>query len=375
MVERIKIVCTVTNDLTYDQRMIRICNSLSHAGYAVTLVGRQRPSSLPLDKNIFHQKRLSCYFEKGKFFYIEYNIRLFFFLLFSSFDIVNSIDLDTLVPGFLTAKLKRKTCIYDAHEYFTEVPEVVRRPRIQKIWKKVESSIVPRLEYCYTVGEGLAEMFTAEYKTTFAVVRNVPFKVKDFGALERPKNKNKILLYQGALNEGRGLKQMIEAMDNIEGAVLQLAGEGDLSDELRALVKSKKLDDKVEFLGFIKPHNLKDITMRADIGLNLLENKGLSYYFSLANKAFDYIQARKPSINMNFPEYKKLQHRYGTFHLAENLYPETLTLAVQRLLNDKDYYQSLVEKCEKAAQVLIWEEEEKVLLGVYAAAVNKILKE
>ncbi|MGE5108750.1 MAG: hypothetical protein ACM3H8_14495, partial [Sphingobacteriales bacterium] len=65
-----KIVFTVTNDLNYDQRMIRICTSLANVGYEVLLVGRNRKQSSPLDPKPYYQKRLSCWFQKGKGFYI-----------------------------------------------------------------------------------------------------------------------------------------------------------------------------------------------------------------------------------------------------------------------------------------------------------------
>ncbi len=344
--------------------MIRICTSLSNAGYKVQLVGRKRANSKSLTPQAFQQKRLNCYFDKGKLFYLEYNIRLFFFLLFARFDIVNSIDLDTILPGFFISKIKGKTCVYDAHEYFTEVPEVVTRPKIQKFWKSVEKLTVPRLKYCYTVGGSLAEMFSKEYKTPFAVVRNVPFKIKTPIQIVKPEGK-KILLYQGALNEGRGLEHLIEAMQEIEGAELQLAGEGDLSQILRDLVKEKGLEDKVTFLGFVLPKDLPTITARANIGLNLLENKGLSYYYSLANKAFDYIQGRKPSINMAFPEYQRINDEYGTFCLINDLKTDTIATALKRLLTDEEYYLSLVQKCDVAADVFVWEREEEVLLDVY----------
>ena len=77
-----KITCTVSNDLNFDQRMIRICNSLTDAGYEVTLIGRKKKSSKPIANKAFEQKRLFCFFFLFKFFYIEYNIRLFFYLLF-----------------------------------------------------------------------------------------------------------------------------------------------------------------------------------------------------------------------------------------------------------------------------------------------------
>src|SRR5689334_10089007 len=93
-----RIYFTVTNDLTYDQRMHRICHSLAIAGYDVTLVGRRLKNSLPLEQKSFRQKRLRCFFNKGSWFYREYNIRLFLYLLFCKMDGICAIDLDTILP-------------------------------------------------------------------------------------------------------------------------------------------------------------------------------------------------------------------------------------------------------------------------------------
>ena len=75
-----KIICTVTNDLIQDNRMIRICNTLSDMGHQAILVGRKRKISLALEPKQFNQVRLSCFFEKGFAFYLEYNLRLAIFL-------------------------------------------------------------------------------------------------------------------------------------------------------------------------------------------------------------------------------------------------------------------------------------------------------
>ena len=101
------IIFTVTTDLTYDQRMIRICTSLANAGYTVLLVGRKMKTSLPLAAQPFLQKRINCIFEKGKLFYAEYNIRLFFYLLFKKMDCIGAIDLDTILPAYFIAKIKK----------------------------------------------------------------------------------------------------------------------------------------------------------------------------------------------------------------------------------------------------------------------------
>ncbi len=357
-----KILFTVTNDLSYDQRMIRICGSLAKAGYEVILLGREKPNSKPLVKEAFQQKRLSCIFHHGKLFYLEYNLRLFFYLLFAQFDAVCAIDLDTLLPGFLVGKCRRKIIVYDAHEYFTETPEVVRRPMVQKIWEVVARFCIPRIQFAYTVGAELQKILSDRYQTPFALIRNVPFARP---IVEVEKEEPPVILYQGALNEGRGISEVLRAMQQIEGAQLWLVGEGDLSQKLRAECASLGLEDKVIFKGFLSPRDLPAITARASIGLNLLENLSLNYYYSLANKAFDYIQAGVPAIHMDFPEYRRLNEIWETAELIPDLEEESIAKAIKGLLNDRDRYRMLKKNCQKAAMDWTWEKEAEKLLLFY----------
>lgn len=169
-----RIIFTVTNDLTHDQRMHKICTSLTEAGFEVKLVGRKLKSSKPLETKAFFQHRIYVFFTKGKLFYLEYNVRLFFYLLFAKAEIFGAVDLDTIVPCVLVGKLRKKKITYDAHEYFTEVPEVVDRPVIKKIWTWVEKVFVPQVDVCYTVSSSLAELYFSRYKKIFHVIRNCP---------------------------------------------------------------------------------------------------------------------------------------------------------------------------------------------------------
>ena len=386
-----RIVFTVINDLTYDQRMIRICTSLANHGYEVLLVGRTLKKSIPLQSQPFKQKRLFCFFQKGKFFYLEYNLRLFFFLLWKRFDAVCAIDLDTILPAFYISRWKNKPLIYDAHEYFTEVPEVVRRPKVQRIWEWVAQKTIPKCVYCYTVCQSLADIFQKKYQIPFEVIRNCPVSLQNdflansveykFDSLEGTSERlefifqqlnllkesdNKMIFYQGALNEGRGLEQMIKAMTQIEGVEFWLAGEGDLSKELRRQVEDLKLADKVKFLGYQLPEDLKKITPKAWLGINLLENKGESYFYSLANKTFDYVQAEVPALHMTFPEYKKLNQEFEVSRLVKSLEVEVIVDAVNELLGNENEYQKLKANCVKAKMIWTWENEEKKLFAFYS---------
>lgn len=364
--------CIVTNDLTYDQRMIRICTSLQQAGHDVCLIGRQLPQSKPLQERVYRQKRLRCWFRKGKLFYLEYNIRLFFFLLFSRWDAVCSVDLDTLLAGFYASRWRRRVCIYDAHEYFSEVPEVVERPRVKRVWEWVAQRTIPRLRYAYTVCQSLATIFEERYGTPFEVVRNVPFQQPI--PPEMPTNTRFTLLYQGVLNDGRGLEELLDALPLLPDVELWLAGEGDRSEELRQRVQQLCLQDRVVFLGYVLPEELKQRTLQADLGINLLQNKGLNYYYSLANKFFDYIQAEKPSLNMNFPEYAHIVAQYRVGLLVPDLQPQTLAQAIRQLQQNPDEYEAMRQECRRARSVFVWEEEEKKLRALYARIEQERIK-
>lgn len=369
-----KIICTVINDLTYDRRMHRICTSLQENGYEVTLVGRQLKGSQSLQKHIFKQKRLKCWFNKGKLFYLEYNIRLWCMLLFLRFDVICSVDLDTILPGYFVSKWRKKVCVYDAHEYFSEVPEVVDRRLTKAVWERVAQMTIPKIKYAYTVSQSLAEELTQRYNTDFKLVRNMPFKYQSVEAFDIDAVQKKfdikvashktILLYQGALNEGRGIEQMLEAVRQLDNVEIWLAGEGDLSDDLRIQAQQLAVMDKVKFLGYVQPNDLKIITRMADIGLNLLKNKGKSYYFSLANKTFDYIQAEKPALHSDFPEYQYLNSQYEIGVLICDLSISEIVEAIKRL-SDKDFYTNIQNNCRLAKEKWTWENEEKQLLEVY----------
>ncbi|KAA3639629.1 MAG: glycosyltransferase [Bacteroidetes bacterium] len=362
-----KIHLTVTNDLNYDQRMQRICRSLAEAGYEVTLVGRQRKHSKPLKdhsdilRGSFHQKRLKCFFDKGKFFYLEYNLRLLFFLLFQKTDIICGIDLDTIFPTWLVAKWRKRTFVYDAHEYFTETSSLHGREREKRIWKWVESFIVPKVKYAYTVNQSIANIFKTEYGTTFEVIRNVP-------VLQEPPSKenqkDKYILYQGALNKGRGLEFLISCMPDIDQRLI-IAGDGPIRSQLEKMCCELGVEQKVEFLGFIFPEELKTVTENAWVGLNLIENTGLSYYYSLANKFFDYIHARIPQISMDFPEYRLLNDQYECGLLLPDFDKDIFINLIQQLENEK-LYQSFVKNTLVARESLNWQMESKRLIEFYA---------
>jgi glycosyltransferase involved in cell wall biosynthesis len=266
-----RIYFTVTNDLSYDQRMHRICTSLAENGYAVTLVGRKLSGSLPLEQKKFEQKRIRCWFNKKKWFYAEYNIRLFFFLLFKKMDAVCAIDLDTILPCLRIAKWKKIPRIYDAHELFTEMKEVISRPAIQKTWLRIEKKTVPQFRWGYTVSESIAEEFYKRYGVEYKTIRNVPVLQPTEEPVARAAER--FILYQGAVNEARGLEWLVPAMQWVN-ARLVICGDGNFMGQLKKLISDHRLEHKIELMGMLPPEQLKKIAAQAYIGVAVPEKQG-----------------------------------------------------------------------------------------------------
>ena len=353
----------VTNDLVHDQRMIRICTALQEAGHAVTLVGREKPNSPPLTNRPFQQTRLKCWFHTGPLFYLEFNIRLYAYLLGQPPEILNTIDADTLLAGGLYQTVKPVRWIHDAHELFTEVPELSGKQIKKSLWLRLEKWAFSRFDAVYTVSESVAKWYQPMSPNTIAVIRNVPVRSTANLPEISSKTGHPILIYQGALNEGRCIENYIRVIKSLD-AVLWIVGEGDLSESLREYARNQGVMDKVVFHGWKSPEELKSLTRLASVGLNVLEDDGLSYRYSLANKCFDYIHAGLPSIHSPFPEYQHLNEQYQVFELAEPK-DESILNAIKLLLFDREKYHRLRDNCNIASGYLDWTTEKGKLVAIY----------
>lgn len=362
-----KIIFTVTNDLNSDQRMIRTCTVLQNEGHEVTLIGRSRKGSQSIEDKNFSQKRLFCLFQKGKLFYIEYNIRLLILLLFEKCDVLCSVDLDTALPGKLLSRFKKWRWVIDSHEWFPYVPEVSRRPIIQRFWLWVEAQVIPAADMVYTVGDAIAEELEKRYKRKVLVVRNAPFfksptpEVTETPDFNLPTND--FILYQGAVNEGRGLEGLLDVIVETDFHVV-IAGDGDILEELKRRVSQKNISDRVHFLGFVMPQYLPFLTQKARVGYNVSEAVSKSYELSLNNKFFDYAHSLLPSVINDFVEYRNLCSEYSVGILVPHEYTK-IREALELLMTDDQVHKQYQKNCEKAREVWNWQIESRILHQIF----------
>lgn len=355
-----KAIVSITNDISTDQRVAKTCDTLKSLGYEVLLVGRKHKNSASLSRN-YKTKRFRLVFNTSFFFYAEYNLRLFFFLLFAKKELLVSNDLDTLLPNYLISKLQRKRLVYDSHELFTEVPELVEKTFVKKFWTSIEQWIFPKLKTVIVVSQSIADYYEKKYGTACTVIRNFPQDTQvEKTVFPFDTKGKKIILYQGALNIGRGLELMIDAVTTLENYILVIAGDGDIAEKLKNYVHTKELDKKVFFLGKLDPPQLKNVTLKADVGLSLEEDLGLNYRYALPNKVFDYINAEIPVIVSDLPEMKSIviEHKVGV--VLNDRTPERLSTLINTM--DKEKYTDALKKAKKE---LNWNTEKEKLIHIF----------
>ncbi len=368
MPENKRVIISVTNDLVADNRVHKVATSLMKFGFDVLLVGRKLNASLPVNRD-YKTKRFRLLFHKGAMFYACYNIRLFLFLLFRKADIFLSNDLDTLPANYYASIIKKIKLVYDSHEYFTEVPELVNRPKVKRIWEKIEKRILPKIKYSYTVCQSIADIYSQKYGINMQVVRNIPIcniEYEDsFPTLFSEFKDKNIILYQGAVNIGRGIEHVIRAMQFVDNAVFVIIGDGDIKVEMERLVEELKLKSKVLFTGKMPFNELLSYTKNADIGISLEENIGLNYYYALPNKLFDYIRANVPVLVSKLPEIERIVNKYGIGEFIDNHNVEHIAEKINMMMKSPEKISFWKENLKKASKELCWENEEQVLKSIF----------
>jgi glycosyltransferase involved in cell wall biosynthesis len=365
-VKLIKIVSAVSNDIVTDNRVNKIARSLEANGYKVTIVGRRLHNSSNLLNRPYDTKRFRLLFNKGPLFYVNLNLRLFFHLIFSDYGFFLANDLDTLPACWLASRIRHRKLIFDSHELFSEVPELVARPIVRKIWKRLEIFLVPRINLGFTVSAPIAEFYKKNYHVHFEVLKNAGYFRFDYEFEGFAKDTEvTTIIYQGSLNMGRGLDLAIRSMQYIENAKLWIIGTGDVEHELKKLVSELSLGNKVVFTGRIAMEDLWKYTFKADIGISPEEDLGLNYRYGLPNKLFDYIQARIPVIVSDLPQMKAVVENYKIGKVLKERSPQILAGVLNEMIKKELPSGKYNANLGLAARELCWEREEEKLIDSF----------
>ena len=231
-----------------DQRVHKVCSSyLPKDGKwnSSAEVRKQRRTRT----GIWH--RFPMWFGQGALFYAEFNFRLFFFLLTRPRGVLHSNDLDTLLANQLVARIRKLPLVHDAHEYFTEVPELQNRPLIKGIWKRIERLSFPRIDHLFTVNGSIARLYEEVCGKHAQVIRNIPLKKATTAAQDKEalgfSSEDFLMINQGTgINVDRGMEELFVAMTELpERVKLLLVGKA-MRFQMRSLRTELKLQERVQ---------------------------------------------------------------------------------------------------------------------------------
>lgn len=217
--------------------------------------------------------------------------------------------------------------VYDAHELETEVDGLTKVRKRYLKW--IERRYIRYADKIIVVGNKIAEWYRDKYGVSNVyVVRNVPYlrqKAKREENLLRQEflipEGELIFIYNGFLTIGRGIEIILEAFSTSDTSNhIVFMGYGPKSK----LVKEYALKYKnIHYKNAVAPEEVNEYTSCADVGLAIIENTSLSYYYSLSNKLFEYIHAGIPVVASDFPEMASILDKY---QCGWKIHPDATTL-------------------------------------------------
>jgi glycosyltransferase involved in cell wall biosynthesis len=380
-----KVLMIVQNNFVNDSRVIKEANTLGENGFQVKVLALHKKGLPEIEKyEYFEVERVhlktrdklsnsNMYIQLIK--YIEFYLKCIKIGKEFSPDIIHCHDLSPLPIGMKLKNKLNSKLIYDSHELWSHSSGVKNTPKIINWMRDLyEKKSAKKIDQIITVSRSIAEYLENEYTLEKVdVIRNIPLKQnfkESYNHFRREFNiseEEKILLYQGGVSEGRGIEDIISALEHMdEKIVFVILGNGSLKTKLKKIVKKKQLENRVYFHDAVPHDILYQYTNSGDMGISLIENKCLSYYYSLPNKMFEYIQAELPVICSDFPDMSKIIKKYKVGLTVNPKNIKDFANEVNQMIFDDKKIKNLKRNCKEAKNVLNWEEESKKLLKIYA---------
>ncbi len=282
-------------------------------------------------------------------------------------DVYHSNDLNTLPQGWICARvLRRRKLVYDSHEVQSS------RTGYGRLHAWSERFLIRHSDLMLMTTAMRAEYVAKRYKIPPpTVIRNLPRLLEpdpdkgDLHALLQLPRDEPILLYQGGIQVGRGLEQLLEAVPAIERGTVVLMGEGRLKSKIVRMVRERHLESRVRFAPRVPYLELYHYTAHAFLGFQVIQNVCFNHYSTISNKLLEYIMAGVPAIVSDFPEMKRIVEKYGVGLCIDSSRPEAIAAAANRLLDDRDLYERCRRGCSQARRELNWEQEAGRFVELY----------
>lgn len=383
-----KVTMFVWNNFMNDARVLREASALTELDYTVTIIAKKElseihlPSSEQVRERVFVNRPLKLELPEKITDKIKSSIltkhmpnmllMIKMIMLGRKYDtdVYHAHDLNTLIQGIMGAKLRlnRKVLVYDSHEVQTSRTHY----SFEKIYR-IEKFLLRFVDQVIVENDTRADYHNDLYGIRPAPIHNYSElynidEVKAFPIREKYNipAETKIVLYQGGMQEGRGLFKLLDAFKNINNGKLIMLGDGKERQNLIDYHSELKLEKKVIFIDRVPYKELRSYTKSADIGIQFLENTNFNHYSASSNKLFEYLMAHVPVIGSDLPEIKKVIEEEEVGLTVEDSNTAELQQTIQELIDDKDKRNYLKKNTKKAKYKYNWENEKQILHNIYS---------
>lgn len=291
------------------------------------------------------------------------------------YDIYHSNDLNTLLQGYICAKWRwrKRVLIYDSHEVQTS-----RTGYNSRMYGVLERFLIKKIDRMIVENHTRANYNDQLYGFYPEVVHNYPFSQDRMDQSKISLHQmlglspsEKILLYQGGIQMGRGLENLIKAVPYFKEGILVLIGDGRLKPSLIKMVDEMELTEKVKFLPKVPLKELPQYTRNAFIGFQVLNNVCFNHYSASSNKLFEYFMAGVPVVACQFPEIKRVVEGENVGICVDSHDFQEIANGVNTILSEPKRYQEMQKNCRLASKKYNWEREKHHFTRIYYELIRK----
>lgn len=369
-----------------DSRSKRECALVSEMGWDVTVIDLYDPSNrVP---NEYGHITNEIIIEGGIVKRLFKFLKLVSKLRTHNFDVISAYDISALFIAWIMnigkPKGNKSKLVYDAHEF--EIGRMTNRSRLtSKIIVFLEGFLMKRVSGSIVVNKTIASEMAKYHKLSITptVVRSCANLI-NLDPQEILVNKaklskqlgfnpdNKIIMYHGVVQEGRGIEQSIRVIKNFTNTILFILGSGseEYFESLHLLIKQYGVENKVFFHEAVPNDELWKYVGISDLGLINIQNYSKSYFYCLPNKLFENIQAGNVVVGSDFPELRKIILGYEIGEVFQSDNDEEFINVINSILYNPVKYCKLKSNVLKARLELNWENEKTHLFNFYNNIVN-----
>jgi glycosyltransferase involved in cell wall biosynthesis len=372
-----------------DARVMREAGALVETGFTVAVVDIEGEAGRPITENIqgihlehvlMHNWYISTQFPWSLIKAAQMFIRTTLRLLRTPTDVYHAHDVPALPACYIAARLRRKPLIFDAHELpLSEMPlskMSTSRRFIHPLLTRLFVSMIPYCTGAIATSSPMAYEIAERYHySKVSVVRNFPLH-RTITKSERLRQYLglgpgvRIALYQGNIQPDRELDRLVRAAvfleQNIVIVMMGKAEETTLS-ELKALIASEEVTDRVRIIPPVPYEELLDWTASADIGLSILPlNYTPHLNVCLPNKLFEYLMVGLPILASPLGAITEVIKTCDVGQVLPSLAPVDVGAAINAILADRAALESMRRNALEVAQhEFCWEKERVQLIHLY----------